>query len=345
MTREKDFKRLVRARMAKTGEAYTAARAQIRSKPTTPVKRVAPAPPDYETLAGIANLRLEEKTGCTWERWVPMLDGLGAVEMLLVRAERRQRHGGDPDDRAARRRPLRAAAARRPGRRAAPSPTGCSACSAPTPTASATTASPSCSCRSTRRASRCGRSRSSTARPASPRSSSTTRACRSRTGSAREGEGWKVAMATAGFERGLMLRSPARFQETARQLVALYRENERRRRRARCATTVVRCWMERRGLHARDLPHRVAAPRGRQDRRRGEPQQDLLVRARPAHARDRAAHPRRARASCCPRRRPRAASATGSTATSSRCRARSTPAPTRSSATSSPSASSACRGS
>lgn len=41
-----------------------------------------------------------------------------------------------------------------------------------------------------------------------------------------EGEGWKVAMATAGFERGLMLRSPARFQETARRLVDLYLENQ-----------------------------------------------------------------------------------------------------------------------
>lgn len=41
-----------------------------------------------------------------------------------------------------------------------------------------------------------------------------------------EGEGWKVAMATAGFERGLMLRSPARFQETARRLVELYKENQ-----------------------------------------------------------------------------------------------------------------------
>ena len=40
-----------------------------------------------------------------------------------------------------------------------------------------------------------------------------------------EGAGWSVAMATAGFERGLMLRSPARFQETARRLIALYREN------------------------------------------------------------------------------------------------------------------------
>ena len=41
-----------------------------------------------------------------------------------------------------------------------------------------------------------------------------------------EGEGWNVAMATAGFERGLMLRSPGRFQATARRLVDLYRANE-----------------------------------------------------------------------------------------------------------------------
>jgi len=38
-------------------------------------------------------------------------------------------------------------------------------------------------------------------------------------------QGWKVAMATAGFERGLMLRSPARFQATAARLVALYKEH------------------------------------------------------------------------------------------------------------------------
>jgi alkylation response protein AidB-like acyl-CoA dehydrogenase len=40
-----------------------------------------------------------------------------------------------------------------------------------------------------------------------------------------EGAGWHVAMATAGFERGLMLRSPARFQRTARNLVQLYIRN------------------------------------------------------------------------------------------------------------------------
>jgi alkylation response protein AidB-like acyl-CoA dehydrogenase len=40
-----------------------------------------------------------------------------------------------------------------------------------------------------------------------------------------EGAGWNIAMATAGFERGLMLRSPARFQQTAKQLVELYQRN------------------------------------------------------------------------------------------------------------------------
>jgi alkylation response protein AidB-like acyl-CoA dehydrogenase len=34
--------------------------------------------------------------------------------------------------------------------------------------------------------------------------------------------GWAVAMATAGFERGLSLRSPARYSETAKRLVDLY---------------------------------------------------------------------------------------------------------------------------
>ena len=40
-----------------------------------------------------------------------------------------------------------------------------------------------------------------------------------------EGQGWHVAMATAGCERGLLLRSPARFQYTARKLIELYKAN------------------------------------------------------------------------------------------------------------------------
>ena len=42
-----------------------------------------------------------------------------------------------------------------------------------------------------------------------------------------EGQGWQIAMATAGFERGLMLRSPARFQRTAQRLVDLYKRYEK----------------------------------------------------------------------------------------------------------------------
>jgi alkylation response protein AidB-like acyl-CoA dehydrogenase len=60
------------------------------------------------------------------------------------------------------------------------------------------------------------------------------------------GKGWSVAMATAGFERGLMLRSPARFQNTARKLVELYRETARSGEKIDpgLRDTVARCWME-----------------------------------------------------------------------------------------------------
>jgi alkylation response protein AidB-like acyl-CoA dehydrogenase len=57
-----------------------------------------------------------------------------------------------------------------------------------------------------------------------------------------EGEGWGVAMSTAGFERGLMLRSPARFQDTAARLVALLRENDASASDP-LRDDVVRCWM------------------------------------------------------------------------------------------------------
>src|SRR3546814_17486503 len=53
-----------------------------------------------------------------------------------------------------------------------------------------------------------------------------------------EGAGWSVAMATAGFERGLMLRSPARFQQTARNLVDLSRRHRDEIGRASCRDRV-----------------------------------------------------------------------------------------------------------
>jgi alkylation response protein AidB-like acyl-CoA dehydrogenase len=58
-----------------------------------------------------------------------------------------------------------------------------------------------------------------------------------------EGEGWNVAMATAGFERGLMLRSPGRFQATAKRLVELYRAHEAEASPA-AREAVVQAWMQ-----------------------------------------------------------------------------------------------------
>ena len=41
-----------------------------------------------------------------------------------------------------------------------------------------------------------------------------------------EGQGWHICMATAGFERGLMLRSPARYQVAAAKLADLWEQNK-----------------------------------------------------------------------------------------------------------------------
>ena len=76
MTTDKDFKRLVRGRMQKTGESYTAARAQLRSTPPA-VPSVVP-PSDYATLAGKSDAIMKARTGCGWERWVKALDHAGA---------------------------------------------------------------------------------------------------------------------------------------------------------------------------------------------------------------------------------------------------------------------------
>jgi hypothetical protein len=78
MPTNKDFKRLVRARMQKTGEAYTAARAHLLTKKQ--IRAAAPSPSrssarvDYAKLAGWSDAQIKSKTGCTWERWVKALD-------------------------------------------------------------------------------------------------------------------------------------------------------------------------------------------------------------------------------------------------------------------------------
>lgn len=58
-----------------------------------------------------------------------------------------------------------------------------------------------------------------------------------------EGQGWHVCMSTAGFERGLMLRSPARYQMAATRLVELYRRH-RDEVDAGVRNAVARAWMD-----------------------------------------------------------------------------------------------------
>jgi alkylation response protein AidB-like acyl-CoA dehydrogenase len=55
-----------------------------------------------------------------------------------------------------------------------------------------------------------------------------------------EGDGWKVAMSTAGFERGLLLRSPARFLAVAGGLAGLWE----RAGRDQFEDEVVRAWID-----------------------------------------------------------------------------------------------------
>jgi hypothetical protein len=60
-----------------------------------------------------------------------------------------------------------------------------------------------------------------------------------------EGSGWNVAMATAGFERGLMLRSPARFQASAAALLRLYQAHpEAAAADPSLQTAVAKAWMD-----------------------------------------------------------------------------------------------------
>jgi hypothetical protein len=93
MTQDKDRKRIIRARMQKTGESYTAARAQILSRTTNPespvratrasaAAAIAAAPPiDHAALAGMSDDKIAAKTGRTWQEWTRELDAAGAASL------------------------------------------------------------------------------------------------------------------------------------------------------------------------------------------------------------------------------------------------------------------------
>lgn len=73
MTRQKSFKRLVRARMDKTGESYTGARSMLLA---------AEQPDESGTPALIVpDESIRERTGRGWEEWFDLLDSWGGQEM------------------------------------------------------------------------------------------------------------------------------------------------------------------------------------------------------------------------------------------------------------------------
>lgn len=76
MPKQKDLKRIVRSRMEKTGESYTAARLHVVQK-----KKPAAEPlPDYAALAGMSEAALKKQTGRSWAEWVAILDAWGAAQ-------------------------------------------------------------------------------------------------------------------------------------------------------------------------------------------------------------------------------------------------------------------------
>ena len=81
MPRQKDLKRIIRARMQKTGEAYTTARSQITRKPVNDATAAETAAPDYASLAGMSDESISAKTGRNWEQWVRELDSHGGEQL------------------------------------------------------------------------------------------------------------------------------------------------------------------------------------------------------------------------------------------------------------------------
>lgn len=84
MTAQRSFKKLVRARMAKTGESYTAARAQLLA--ATDDEKAAKA--SGVPWLACSEERIRERTGQGWEHWFDLLDSWGAESMTHTQLTR-----------------------------------------------------------------------------------------------------------------------------------------------------------------------------------------------------------------------------------------------------------------
>src|SRR5688500_5360483 len=94
MSRQRSFKRLVRSRMEKTGESYTAARAMLlAAEEPTPDgrggRRGGPAAGAETPPLATSDATIRERTGRGWEQWFALLDEWGAAELPHKEVARR----------------------------------------------------------------------------------------------------------------------------------------------------------------------------------------------------------------------------------------------------------------
>jgi hypothetical protein len=75
MPKQKDLKRVIRTRMQKTGESYTAARMHIVKKEEKPA---------YAAVAGMSDASIKKGSGREWSEWVKVLDAYGNKEHRLM---------------------------------------------------------------------------------------------------------------------------------------------------------------------------------------------------------------------------------------------------------------------
>ena len=78
MPKQKDLKRLTRARMKKTGESYTSARVHLIAKKRRDDDL---EPQRLAEIAGMSNEAVTKRTGADWAEWVRRLDAADAMKM------------------------------------------------------------------------------------------------------------------------------------------------------------------------------------------------------------------------------------------------------------------------
>ena len=95
MTTQKSFKRLVRARMEKTGQSYTTARAALLTAEEPP--RGEPAQGVEKPVFTVSDEIIRRRTGRGWEEWLDLLDAWGAVDRRHGEIARwvAEEHGAD----------------------------------------------------------------------------------------------------------------------------------------------------------------------------------------------------------------------------------------------------------